>query len=95
MSMECVQWDAKNWGISYDQAVIAVNDARDDLLWFLNGLNNFRDKYLHKWVAIHKKSVLAANEDYDVLFAELKNKGVDMSTVQFEFVNEENYVQIY
>ena len=93
--MECVTWDTAKMGISYDQAVKAIDLARNDKMWFYDKLAEFRDKYLHKWIAISEMKIIDSDSDFDHLVASLKSKHVDISSVQFEFVNEKNYIQIY
>jgi hypothetical protein len=93
--MECVSWDPARFGISYDQAVAAIRNASNDKRWFFDSLAEFRDKYLHKWIAIHNRKIIDSDDDFDHLAARLKSNEVDIASVQFEFVNEENYIQIY
>jgi len=91
---QCVGWQEERWGISYDEFKKGIDRAREDRMWFFGMLEKLRKEYANKWVAVHGKKIIAVAEDRDELVEEIKRKGVDISTVEMQFVTPERLLWV-
>lgn len=92
--MECAKWDEHRFGMSFDELTRSIEAARNNRLWFLKSLQELRDKYLNKWVAVHKKRIVAADEDYDALIKAVLKKGIQVAEIEVHLVTPEDLLWV-
>ncbi len=88
--MECKMWEDGKFGISEKDLRKSIEAARANRLWILQSLESLRREYLNKWVAVHKKEIIAADFDYDAVIRAVKKKGISVADVEIQLVTPEN-----
>ena len=92
--MECKIWEDGKFGMSEKNLRESIETARANRLWVLQSLESLRRDYLNKWVAVHRKKIIAADFDYDAVIRAVKKKGIPVADVEIQLVTPENLLWI-
>jgi hypothetical protein len=92
--MECKMWEDGKFGITEKELRKSIESARANRLWVLQSLESLRREYLNKWVAVHKKKIIASDYDYDTVISAVRKKGISVAEVEIQLVTPENLLWI-
>lgn len=92
--MECKMWEDGKFGLTEKDLRKSIESARANRLWVLQSLESLRREYLDKWVAVHKRKIVAADYDYDTVIRAVRKKGISVAEVEIHLVTPENLLWI-
>lgn len=76
---------------NHDEVVAQILSASENTRWVSEHMAELRQKYLHKFIAVHKGKVVASSEDQARFFRILRTKEPkNLPTMAIEFITDEN-----
>lgn len=72
-----------------ENVAIALADFNKDFQWFLRSRRKLLSKFEDKWIAIHSKKVLDADESLTVLVRRLRANGLQPEQMLIQFLSKE------
>ena len=66
-----------------------------DVLWFDEHYKELKSLYPDQWVCVYNKEMAGANEDPELLIAEMQSKNVPVAHAFFDFVHAEEKVWVF
>ena len=76
---------------NHDEVVAQILSASENTRWVSEHMAELRQKYLHKFIAVHKGKVVASSEDQARFFRILRTKeSKNLPTIAIEFITDEN-----
>jgi hypothetical protein len=76
---------------NHDEVVAQILSASENTRWVSEHMAELRQKYLHKFIAVHNGKVVASSEDQARFFRILRTKEPkNLPTIAIEFITDEN-----
>ncbi len=77
--------------LNHDEIVDQILSASENTRWISEHMAELRQKFLHKFIAVHNGKIVASSEDQARLFRILRTKeSKNIPMVAIEFITSEN-----
>jgi ABC-type phosphate/phosphonate transport system ATPase subunit len=76
---------------NHDEIVAQILSASENTLWVSEHMAELRQKYLHKFIAVHNGNIVASSEDQARFFRIVRTKqSKNLPVMAIEFITGEN-----
>ena len=81
-------------GLQREVVVSSLRSALENKRWISDNMAQLRKGFLHKYIAVNDRKVIANANHQKALFDKLKKGNVDMRVVMVEFITDEGTIWI-
>jgi len=86
---------AEELGLDLKKLRARARKMMANTIWYQENKEDLRERFLGKYIAILGKEVVGSDEDLDNLKEKLREKGLDLDSILFEFMNPKDMLMIF